>query len=96
MDDRYEIYPSAVATALIRLKQGENDWRQVLDTYSIEVLVWPPRSPTIAAFKHQPGWILIYQDSTAVVYAKGTVVRDPSLGSAANAHRIRQDGQRGG
>jgi hypothetical protein len=85
MDDRYEIYPSAVATALIRLKQGENDWRQVLDTYSIEVLVWPPRSPTIAALKHQPGWILIYHDSTAVVYAKRTVVRDPSLGSAANA-----------
>jgi hypothetical protein len=77
MDDRYDIYPSAVAIALKDLSQGQGGWRQVLATYRIEVVVWPLCPPMLKALEAEQGWIEVYRDATAVAFAKKTLPDDP-------------------
>lgn len=76
MDDRYDIYPSAVAMALKDLSQGQGGWRQMLATYRIEVVVWPLRPAMLKALEAEQGWIEVYRDATAAVFAKKTLLDD--------------------
>ena len=84
MDDRYDLYPSAVAAALKGLSKDQDDWRQVLDTYNIEVVMWPPLPKMIKALSHEPGWICVYRDATTAVFAKKALLGDRPLTAAAN------------
>jgi hypothetical protein len=74
MDDRYDLYPAPVAEALIALRRDQADWRHVLARYGIEVVVWPPQARMVAGLRHEPGWVSVYCDSTAAVFAKRTLV----------------------
>jgi hypothetical protein len=74
MDDRYGIYPAAVATDLIALSQGHAVWHNVLTKYNIDLVVWPPQPEVIAALSREPGWTAVYRDRTAAVYARKTIL----------------------
>ena len=45
VDDRYDMYPRPVLEDFIRFSDADRRWREILDRYRIDVVVWPAKAP---------------------------------------------------
>lgn len=52
-------------------------WRQVLDKYRVDTIVYNRGEALDNVLRTQPGWRLVYQDSIAVVYVRTTNTSTP-------------------
>jgi len=53
------------------------NWRQVLDKFQVDYIVYNRRSPLDNVLRTEPGWRLVYQDSIAVIYVRTTKTETP-------------------
>ncbi|HEV2476280.1 MAG TPA: hypothetical protein VGX22_07035 [Candidatus Dormibacteraeota bacterium] len=47
------------------------DWKQILDRYQVDYIVYNKGEPLANVLADEPGWTLAYQDSVAVIYVRG-------------------------
>jgi hypothetical protein len=47
------------------------DWRQILDRYQVDYIVYNKGEALANVLADEPGWTLVYQDSVAVIYVRG-------------------------
>lgn len=71
IDDRYDMYPPQVTRDFIRLTRADRRWREILDRYRIEVVVWPRDAPAAQLLEAHPDWVRVYGDKVAGVYVRG-------------------------
>ena len=45
LDDRYDMYPTALADDYFALADGKADWREILDRHGVDVVVWDEDKP---------------------------------------------------
>lgn len=48
LDDRYDMYPTALSDDYFDLADGKANWQQILDRHDIEVIVWDEEQPLAA------------------------------------------------
>ena len=61
-DDRYEVHDSALIEDYVTLLRGRSGWREVLERWNAEVLVWPATSSLGDLVVSDAGWVGIYED----------------------------------
>lgn len=61
-DDRFDMYPPAVATDYWVLHQGKPEWGRVLDRYGIDTVVWRRDKPLAALVTASPEWQVVAAD----------------------------------
>ena len=54
------------------------NWRQVLDRYQVDYIVYNRGQALDNVLRTQPGWRLVYQDSVAVIYVRTAKTATPS------------------
>jgi hypothetical protein len=67
VDDRYDMYPTQVSRDYRRLLTGEPEWRAVLDTRRIDVVLWERDLPLTSLLKSNGQWLEIFADGDWVV-----------------------------
>jgi hypothetical protein len=71
IDDRYDMYPTAVSDAYFDLRKGKADWREILDRYGVDVIVWDKDNPLAQILDlDTAGWERIHTDDQARVWAR--------------------------
>jgi hypothetical protein len=70
MDDRYDVYPPAIADDMYALVNGRGNWLQVVRQYGIDVVVWPVSKKSVRVLAKTPEWRKIYSDKTAIVISR--------------------------
>ena len=71
MDDRYDVYPASVAADLESLLKGHGDWLRIVQSYNIDVVVWPSSDPSVKVLLQAAGFKKSYEDGIAVVLLRG-------------------------
>lgn len=72
MDDRYDLYPTAVAEDMLSLLNKHGDWLGMVRKYDIDVVVWPVADKRVRSLAKSPDWKEIYRDNTAIVMLKSS------------------------
>jgi hypothetical protein len=67
-DDRVDMYPQQVVDDEVTLIQGSARWRDVLERWAPDVVVWERGGPLDQLLATDPGWRLGYSDQRWVVY----------------------------
>jgi hypothetical protein len=71
VDDRYDMYPRPVLEDFIAFSDADERWREILDRYRIEVVVWPVKAPVVRLMDTDTGWTPVYRDKKAAVFVRG-------------------------
>jgi hypothetical protein len=62
LDDRYDMYPTALSDDYFDLADGKANWQQILDRHDIEVIVWDEDEPLAALLDLDTArWIRIHR-----------------------------------
>jgi len=69
-DDRYDMYPIALTEAYNKVLDLKPGWEQVLDTYRIDIVVWPQDGAVVQVLDHLPGWKRIRTDKVAATFVR--------------------------
>ncbi|MFC1727424.1 tetratricopeptide repeat protein [Patescibacteria group bacterium] len=69
IDGRYEMYEPDITADFEKVREGAENWEEILDKYEISFLFLPPRDDH-QLFVNSGNWILVYFDDRAVVYVK--------------------------
>lgn len=69
-DDRVDMYPDNVVEDEVSLNRGGADWRQVLDRWDAEVVLWGRSTPLDVILAQSDDWRLVYADASWVVYQR--------------------------
>jgi hypothetical protein len=87
IDDRYDMYPTALSDDYFELSQGTADWQQILDRHGIDVVVWDETKPLSPMLDLDGGhWERIYRAGPGdTVKAGAWVRRQPQERNAAAA-----------
>lgn len=72
-DDRVDMYPSSVLDAYVTLADGDSGWREALDRYDVEVIVWPVDRPLAELLALSDDWVETYEDDQARVWVRSGV-----------------------
>jgi hypothetical protein len=73
IDDRYDMYPAEVSEAYLSLLQGRPDWREALDDYEIDTVIWKADQPLVALLADDPSWRTAFNgDGWVVACRRGT------------------------
>ncbi len=71
IDSRYDLlYPNRVATEYLAFDGGGPAASRVLDEYPTDYVLIAPDAAAFATMMHQPGWVLVYRDSSAALFAR--------------------------
>lgn len=70
MDDRFDMYPRDIIRDFIKFSDADPRWKQILDKYRIEVVVWDPQRPIVQLLESDPGWERVHRDDVATVYVR--------------------------
>jgi hypothetical protein len=70
MDDRYDMYPTALAEEYFKLARAAPEWQAILDSHTIDVVVWPKEKPLAQVLDLAPGWERIHTDKVAQVWVR--------------------------
>ena len=74
IDDRYDMYPTAVSNDYFSLRKGEADWSGILDRRGVDVIVWDRQNPLASLLDlDSAGWTRIYVDDQAAVWVRRPV-----------------------
>jgi hypothetical protein len=74
-DDRYDMYPLSVDAAYSRIAGVRPGWDHDLDTYGIDVVMWPKNAALVQALALEPDWSEIYSDKTAAVFVRRSLLQ---------------------
>ena len=70
IDDRYDMYPTALAQEYFDLDAGKPNWDETLDRHDIDVVVWPVDKPLASLLDGDEGWERLHRDDVAGVWAR--------------------------
>ena len=70
VDDRVDMYPTAVVEDELTLVSGGPEWRAVLDRWNAEVVLWKRATVLDQLLAEDDGWRLGYTDDSWVVYER--------------------------
>lgn len=70
MDDRFDMFPTAVAEDYLKLMGIEDGWQDVLDRHGIQVVVWPKDKALTRVLDLAPGWQRVYEDEVGAVWVR--------------------------
>jgi hypothetical protein len=70
MDDRYDMYPKRVVDDYDTMANVEPKWRETLDRWRIDVVVWPTERSLSQALLERRDWERVYRDKTASVFVR--------------------------
>ena len=83
VDDRYDMYPKPLLEDFIRFDDADRRWREILDRWRIDVVVWRADSTIVRLMEAGPGWNEVYRDKKAVVLTRAKPAPAPAPASAA-------------
>lgn len=66
-DDRYDMYPNAVAEDYLVLNRGTAGWQDVLDRHEADYILWAKPSALEALIELAPEWRVVFEDDDAFV-----------------------------
>lgn len=66
-DDRFDMYPLAVVDAYNVLALGQAEWRDVMERYGIEAVLWQRSKPLAGLVSESSGWRVIYTSADWLV-----------------------------
>ena len=69
-DGRSDFFGPAIGSDYRKLLAGEKPWRELLDRYHFDLALLPHDWALSTALDRESGWRLVYEDSTAVLYAR--------------------------
>jgi hypothetical protein len=72
IDDRYDMYPTAVIYDYFTLSSGKPGWSRVLDRYHVDVIVWKTATPLAALLDESSGWTMVHHDATDAVWVRAS------------------------
>jgi hypothetical protein len=62
LDDRYDMYPTAVTRDYLDIHDGSARWAEALDHHRVQYLLWPRSSALAQLVAGSPDWRMRYQD----------------------------------
>ena len=68
IDGRMDLYTATIADEYAQVVQLAPDWRTILASHGVRIVLMPPSSPLAVALAAEPGWQRAYADPTAVVF----------------------------
>jgi hypothetical protein len=82
LDDRYDMYPTAISDDYFALADGKANWSEILDRHNIEVIVWDEHKPLASLLDLDTAdWTRIHRDPAAAAGTEpqaGVWARRPS------------------
>jgi hypothetical protein len=70
MDDRYDMYPTALVDDYTEVADGQPNWQRVLDKHRVQVIVWQPKRALSQLLAQSSHWRRVHSDAKAVVYVR--------------------------
>lgn len=71
IDDRYDMYPTALSDEYFALRDGKAEWREILDRHAVEVIVWDRENPLAAILDlDTAGWRRTFADDESAVWVR--------------------------
>lgn len=70
IDGQTDFYGEALTRQYEQVISLAYGWQAVLEYYRVDRILMPPGSLLARALRTDPGWILVYQDETAAVFAQ--------------------------
>ena len=70
VDDRYDMYPRPILEDFLGFSDADGRWRDILDRYRIQVVVWPPAEAIVRLMEADGGWTVVHRDNRAVVLTR--------------------------
>jgi hypothetical protein len=68
VDDRHDLYGEQFLKDYLKVMQVEPDWENVLDAKHVNWVLIPVNSALSTVMKIAPGWSVIHEDKTAVLF----------------------------
>lgn len=68
IDQRNDCYPPQVFRDYLTVHRVETGWREVLDRWRVDIVVYPSRSVLANVLREESGWRLDFEDEQAVVF----------------------------
>jgi hypothetical protein len=72
VDDRHDFYGSAFMRDYLTLMHGETGWQAVLERMHPNWVLLAPKSPLADRLRQTPGWGVIHEDVTAVLFRRSS------------------------
>jgi hypothetical protein len=69
-DDRVDMFPGNVVDDEVTLMRGSSGWRQVLERWDTDVILWSRSSPLDQLLAEDDTWRLAFADQSWVVYVR--------------------------
>ncbi|MEU8801501.1 hypothetical protein [Spirillospora sp. NPDC048819] len=70
LDDRYDMYPTALIKDYLQAREQPGKWRSLEDRYRIDVVVWPTNEPLTQTLRRDPNWRCVHADGKATVFTR--------------------------
>jgi hypothetical protein len=70
IDDRYDMYPTALTNDFVRFSRLEDGWEKIPDRYRIDVILWKRHHPVTRFLERDPHWAMVHRDRLAVVFVR--------------------------
>jgi hypothetical protein len=77
IDDRYDMYPTALAEDYFTVTQIKPGWQAVLDRHQVDVIVWRAGRPLTQLLDLAPGWQRVHEDKLSVVWVRRNAATPP-------------------
>ena len=66
IDDRYDMYPLELINDYFTLSNGRPGWKQIMNKYDVEVVVWERSHPLVEYLEQSGDWTRIHRDDSYV------------------------------
>jgi hypothetical protein len=70
IDGRADVHVEHMVRDIKSIESGASNWKQELDAISPDAVLWPRDEPLASLLKSDPGWRTVYEDKTAVIFAR--------------------------
>lgn len=70
IDGQTDFYGEALTRQYEQVITASDGWQNVLDQYRVSWVMIPPNSDLVLVIEREINWTKVYQDSTAVIYAR--------------------------
>jgi len=72
IDGQTDFYGEALTRQYEQVVTLSPGWEDVLDQYSVDWVIFPVGEPLAVELSSRPGWVVLYQDSTAVILGRAS------------------------
>ncbi len=69
VDGRADVYGRELIGDYLQVQRGEN-WKELLEKYKIEILLWPQKEILTTLLKESSEWQILYEDEIAIIFQK--------------------------